>query len=60
MKVDYIEYLKPILEDVKDGEETLLEGDIDTYLMPILAAKIKLHEGIITQEQHDKIIFNLN
>jgi len=55
-QVDYIEYLKPILEDLKDGEDSLSEEDIDDYLIPILTAKIKLYEGIINQEQHDIIM----
>jgi hypothetical protein len=54
--VDYIEYLKPILENVKDGESKLSKADIQDFLMPILEAKIMLSEGHITQAEHDAVM----
>ena len=54
-QVDYIEYLKPIINDLKDGEDKLFKEDVD-YLMPILRAKIELHEGLITREEYDEIM----
>ena len=54
--VDYIEYLKPIIEDVKDGStEPLTSDDVD-FIMKVCRAKIEYHEGLISKEEYLTII----
>ena len=57
MVTDYIEYLEPIIEDVKDGKEKLTKEDVD-YLMGIIRAKIEFHEDLITEDEYITIIHN--
>lgn len=53
--VDYIEYLKPILVDFKDGEPKLTQDDVD-YLMMVLRAKIEFYEGVISKEEYETLV----
>ena len=56
---DYIEYLKPIINDLKDGKNKLTQKDVD-YLMIIIKAKIKFYEGLITKDKYERTINNTN
>ena len=56
-QVDYIEHLKPIIEDVKDGEDKLCQEDVD-FIMTIIRAKIEFSEGLITESEYTDIMNN--
>ena len=53
--VDYIEYLKPIIDDLKDGEPKLTQDDVDG-LMKVIRAKVEFHEGLICEEKYKTAI----
>lgn len=59
MRKDYIEYLQPIIEDVKDNKKTnLTKNDVD-YIINIIRAKIEFHENLISLDEYEKIIYSL-
>jgi hypothetical protein len=58
--VDYIDYLKPIIKDVKDGSKEPLTQDDVNFIMSVCRAKIEFHEGLITQEQYETCMNNVN
>ena len=54
--VDWIEFLTPIIDDVKDGEKkNLTKVDVD-FIMAICRAKIEFKEGLINEEIYNNII----
>jgi len=54
--IDYIDHLKPIIDDLKDGEPKLSQDDVDG-LMKVIRAKIELHEALICEEEY-KVAIN--
>ena len=52
-QVDFIEYLNPIIADVKDGEEGNLDKSTVDGLMKVIRAKIEFHEGLIDEDEYE-------
>ena len=53
---NWIEYLKPILKDYKDGDKQPLTLEDVDELVNTLKAKINLNEGNISEKQYDSIL----
>ena len=55
--VDFLEYLKPIILNVKDDlvDDKLDKRTIDG-LMQVLRAKVEFHEGIIDEQEYERRI----
>tara|TARA_R110000744_G_scaffold180637_1_gene299626 strand:- start:225 stop:440 length:216 start_codon:yes stop_codon:yes gene_type:complete len=58
-KNDWLNYLKPIIDDFKDGEDKMSEEDIN-WLVNIIKAKIRFNEGLITELDYLIILNDLN
>lgn len=54
-KGDWMIHLQPIVNDFKDGEESLTSEDVD-WLMTTLRCKIEYNEGLISKEKYDTIL----
>lgn len=54
-QVDYIEYLNPIIADVRDGGEKLTQDTVDR-LVEIIRAKIEFSQGLITELQLEVVV----
>jgi len=50
---DYMTYLKPIVDEFKDGDTTPLTKEEVSKLCFIIEAKINLVEGNLTQEEYE-------
>ncbi len=57
-KRDYIEYLIPIIDDMKDGKKELNLDDIN-FILKIIKAKIAYHEKIIDKDFYENIIYSI-
>ena len=53
---NWIEYLLPIIEEYKDGNNEPLDGDEVDTLCDIIKAKINLQEGNITEQEYNKLL----
>ena len=53
---NWIDFLIPIIEEYKDGDNEPLDGDEVDRLCEIIKAKINLQEGNITQKEYDEIL----
>jgi len=58
-KNDWLNYLKPIIADFKDGEDKMSEEDIN-WLANIIKAKIRFNEGLITELDYLIILNDLH
>ena len=58
-KNDWLNYLKPIIADFKDGEDKMSEEDIK-WLVNIIKAKIRFNEGLITELDYLIILNDLH
>tara|TARA_R110001632_G_scaffold1886_3_gene8568 strand:+ start:1982 stop:2200 length:219 start_codon:yes stop_codon:yes gene_type:complete len=58
-KNDWLNYLKPIIADFKDGEDKMGEEDIK-WLVNIIKAKIRFNEGLITELDYLIILNDLH
>lgn len=55
----WIEYLQPIIDDFKDGDDSPLDGDDVDRLVNIIRNKINLNEGNLTRQEYfdDRIFY---
>mgnify|MGYP003629742625 CR=1 FL=1 len=53
------DYLKPIIDDFRDGEDKMSEEDIK-WLVNIIKAKIRFNEGLITELDYLIILNDLH
>lgn len=53
---NWIEQLKPIINEYKDGSDKPLDGDDTERLTKIIKAMVNLHEGNITEYEYNKIL----
>ena len=53
---NWIEYLLPIIEEYKDGNNEPLDGDEVDNLLKIIGAKINLQEGNITEQEYNELL----
>jgi len=58
-KGDWLEYLLPIVNDFKDGKESLTGEDVD-WLMTTLRCKIEYNEGLITKDEYELVMNDLD
>ena len=58
-KNDWLNYLKPIIADFKDGKDKMSEEDIK-WLANIIKAKIRFNEGLITELDYLIILNDLH
>jgi hypothetical protein len=56
-KGDWIHQLQPIVLDLLDGEKQLVEEDVE-WLMPILEAKIRYFNGLMSEAEYETILHN--
>jgi hypothetical protein len=55
-QTNYIDYIQPMIDDLKDGvDEPLTERDVDG-LMNVIRAKVELKEGLITEEEYTTLL----
>jgi len=54
--LDYFKVLKPIVDDLKDGEIEPLTPKCVDGLMKVIRAKIELSEGLITKNEYNKAL----
>ena len=49
---DWIEHLKPIMNEFMEGSDEPMDGDNVDDLCEIIKAKINLHQGNITEDEY--------
>ena len=56
---NWIEALLPIIEEIKNGDDSPLDGDEVDTLVEIIRAKINFQEGNITEKEYEKLMLSL-
>jgi len=56
-KRDWIHQLQPIVVEFLDGESKLVEEDVE-WLIPILEAKIRYFNGLMSEAEYETILYN--